>query len=335
LVVRGLSRAAIAWAFSILICAHWGKGVESYDQFLSRNRSIGNTNYSILLVPNYIKRIPRFFNFLILSDSVGDTQKYMRKYYLERGWHLSGSGGEIRVAGILSFLRLRMLAGENHKARRGRPADGNSTNALLDNKTFGIGMASETGEHLKESRHILSGRMPVIIESEKQCKLRAVVDIICKGSGQFWWGINGDPRALFFVHRVQLSIKDHGRTDGCNRRDKRENCGGEQRYNSSLFAFGALALFGMAAAAIGVYRICYCYGDMRFWEASGNSEVALRSLDDPLGSSLELSSLPTTDTRDNSQIKTARRAKHRKKIAVENTVRHPQDYSPIFDQSLS
>jgi hypothetical protein len=63
---------------AILICAHCGKGVEYYHQFLSWNLSVGNTNYTMLLVPDYIECIPRFFNFLIIGDTVGDTQKYMR-----------------------------------------------------------------------------------------------------------------------------------------------------------------------------------------------------------------------------------------------------------------
>jgi hypothetical protein len=64
---------------AILICAHWGRRVESYDQFLSWNLSAGNTNYTILLAPDHIERIPRSFNFLIFGDPVGDTQKYMRE----------------------------------------------------------------------------------------------------------------------------------------------------------------------------------------------------------------------------------------------------------------
>jgi hypothetical protein len=142
---------------AILICAHWGKGVESYDQFLSWNLSVGNTNYTILLAPDYIERIPRFFNLLVFLDPVGDTQKYMRDYYFERVWHLGSGGSEVRVADILSFLRLGMLTGENYQILPRNPASGKPTNTLLNNKTFGVVMASETGKDLKESRNILSG----------------------------------------------------------------------------------------------------------------------------------------------------------------------------------
>jgi hypothetical protein len=151
---------------------------------------------------------------------------------------------------------------------------GNPTNALLNNKTFGVGMASETGKDLKESRHILSGQMSIIIEGKKQSKLRTVVDIICKGTGQSRRGINRDPRSLFPMHSAQLSIEDHGRSDGSNRREKCENSGSEESYNSGLFALGAQALLGIAAAAISVYCICYFSGALLIlggiWEFAGD-----------------------------------------------------------------
>jgi hypothetical protein len=99
--------------------------------------------------------------------------------------------------------------------------------------------------------------MPIVVQSQEKCESRAI-GVICQWGGQFRWSINRDPCPLILAHSFQLASEYPGRDDSGHSREESKNRGGTKNNNRYLFAFAAMALLGMATAAIGIYCICYC-----------------------------------------------------------------------------